>query len=142
MRLVLFLLALPLWSQTNSGTPVSPPPSTLAVTALSGANASVTATLPLVAGQFHYITSIHVTRTCTAALTGSAALAITTTNLPGSLAYTMGNACAVGTTNNDLSLDLASPLKSSAAGTATTVVCPAAGAAVLCRVTVLYFTGP
>src|SRR5437016_1809994 len=54
---------------------VTPAPATLAVTALSAANAAVTATLPAVAAQFHYITSIHITRTCTAALTGSAALA-------------------------------------------------------------------
>ena len=70
---------------------VALPPSTLAVTSLSAANTSTTATLPLVAGQFHYITALQVTRTCTAALTGSAALAITTTNLPGSLAFTAGN---------------------------------------------------
>lgn len=121
---------------------VTIPPSTLAVTALSGANASVTATLPAVAGQFHYITSIRVTRTCTAALVGTAALAITTTNLPGSLAWTAGNACAVGSTNNDVTQDLHFPLKSSVVNTATTIVCPAAGAAVVCRMTVFYFPAP
>lgn len=117
-------------------------PSTLAVTTLSAANTSTTATLPAVAGQFHYITSIQVQRTCTAALTGTAALAITTTNLPGSLAWTAGNACAVGSTNNDVVLVPTSPLKSSVVNTATTIVCPAAGAAVVCRVTVLYYSAP
>jgi hypothetical protein len=50
----------------------------------------------------------------------------------------------VGSSNTDISLDLYSPLKSSAAGTATTVVCPAAGAAVVCRIVVLYYinSGP
>ncbi len=118
------------------------PASTLAITALSTANTQVTATLPAVAGQFHYITAINVTRTCTAALTGTAALAITTTNLPGTLAYTAGNACAVGSTNNDLALYPNTPLKSSVVNTATTVVCPAAGAAVVCRISVLYFAAP
>jgi hypothetical protein len=141
MRYLLFLcLSLTAGAQTNVAP--YPPASPLAVTALSSANTAVTATLPLVSGQFHYITSIHVTRTCTAALTGSAALAITTTNLPGSLAWTAGNACAVGTTNNDLAMDLTSPLKSSVAGTATTIVCPAAGAAVICRIVVLYYAAP
>jgi hypothetical protein len=131
------------WADLNPSTnTVSLPSSTLAVTALSAANSAVTATIPAVAGQFHYITSIHVTRTCTAALTGSAALAITTTNLPGSLTYTSGNACAVGSTNNDLALDMDFPLKSSAVNTNTTIVCPAAGAAVLCRISVLYFAAP
>jgi hypothetical protein len=48
----------------------------------------------------------------------------------------------VGTTNNDVVMDLSSPLKSSVVGTATTIVCPAAGAAVVCRITVLYFAAP
>jgi len=126
----------------TSGSIMPMPPSTLAVTTLSAANTATTATLPLVTGQFHYITAVQVTRTCTAALTGSAALAITSTNLPGSLAWTAGNACAIGSTNNDVQVSYSSPLKSSVAGTATTVVCPAAGAAVLCRVTVLYFAAP
>lgn len=141
--LAVLILACSLRADLNpSINAVAIPPSTLAVTALSGANASVTATLPAVAGQFHYLTSIHVTRTCTAALVGTAALAITTTNLPGSLAYTAGNACPVGTTQNDLVLDLKFPLKSSVVNTATTVVCPAAGAAVVCRISVLYFAAP
>lgn len=126
----------------TSGNVTPLPVSTLAVTALSGANAIVTATLPAVAGQFHYITSIQVQRTCTTAIVGTAALAITTTNLPGSLAWTAGNACAVGSTNNDVVLTPTTPLKSSTVNTATTIVCPAIGAAGLCRVTVLYYTGP
>ncbi len=137
---LLLLLAVTLRADMNSSANVAPiPPSTLAVTALSTTNSSVTATLPSVSGQFHYITSILIQRSCGTALTGSAVLAITTTNLPGSLAWTAGNACAVGSTNNDVVLNLTSPLRSSAVTTATTIVCPAAGAAVVCRITVLYF---
>lgn len=138
MRLGIFLLAaagllhgqLPQW------------PATQAVTGVSSANTALTVTLPAVSGQFHYITSIRIQRTCTAALVGSAVLTVTTTNLPGNLAYTMGNACLIGSTNNDLVLDLAVPLRSSAPGTATTIVCPAAGAAVICRITALYYSLP
>lgn len=139
---LLLALSGALFAQPNWSVQQATPPATLAVTGLSTANTILTVTLPAVAGQFHYITSIHVTRTCTAALVGSAALAITTTNLPGSLAYTAGNACVVGSTNNDLVLDLHNPLKSSVVNTATTVICPAAGAAVVCRITVLYFAAP
>jgi len=120
----------------------SQPSSTLAITALSSANTTVTATLPAVSGQFHYITNILIVRTCTTAITGTAALAITTTNLPGSLAFTSGNACTVGSTNTDVNMNIHTfPLKSSVVNTATTIVCPAAGAAGIYRITVLYFTG-
>ena len=82
------LLASAAWGQGNVSGNVAPmPPSTLAVTALSSAATAVTATLPSVSGQFHYLTAIQIVRTCTAAVTGSALLAITTTNLPGSLAW-------------------------------------------------------
>jgi hypothetical protein len=41
-----------------------------------------------------------------------------------------------------VTINLTNPLKSSAVNTNTTIVCPAAGAAVVCRVTVLYFAAP
>ena len=106
--------------------------SDLCVTATGAANAG--------AGLFHYITSIIIQRTATAALVGSATLVITTTNLPGSMAYSVGNAMAAGGTQNDLNLCLTgNPLKSSVANTATTIVCPVPGAAVLWRITATYF---
>lgn len=116
-------------------------PSTLAVTAVSAANAAVTLTLPAVAGQFHYLTSVRVTRTCTTAIAGTAALTVTSTNLPGALAWTMGNACPVGSTNNDVVETWAAPLKSSTVNTATTIVCPAIGATGICRINAIYTTG-
>lgn len=126
----------------SSGNGTQALPSSLVVTALSSAATTVTATLPLVAGQFHYITGIQIVRTCTTAIAGTAALAVTTTNLPGSLAFTSGNACAVGSTNVDFSMSFASPLKSSVAGTATTLVAPSAGSAGFYRITVFYFSAP
>jgi hypothetical protein len=111
------------------------------VTGTAAANTALTITLPAVASQFHYITAIEIRRTATAALTGSATLAVTTTNLPGSLAWSFGNAMVAGGTQNDLTLVLNSPIKSSVVNTATTIVMPAPGAAVLWRANVYYYTG-
>jgi hypothetical protein len=144
-NVLLFALAAALFlrADLNPSVNFAPlPASTLAVTALSAAATTVTATLPLVTGQFHYITSIAISRSCTGAITGTALLAVTTTNLPGSLAWTSGNACAVGSTNQDMAMSFSSPLKSSVAGTATTLVAPSAGALGQYRLTVTYYAAP
>jgi hypothetical protein len=112
------------------------------ITNVSTANASVTLTIPAAgSGLFHYITAINVTRTCSTAITGSAVLTYTSTNLPGSLAWTAGNACPVGSTNQDIWNDFSQPVKSSVANTNTTIVAPAAGATGIVRVTAYYYTG-
>lgn len=119
-----------------------PFPSTLHVTATAAANTAVTATLPAAgAGLFHYITNINLMRNATAALVGSATLIHTTTNLPGNPAWSVGNAMIIGGTQLDLDYTPTTPLKSSVANTATTVVMPAAGAAVLNRINVTYYVG-
>ena len=115
-------------------------PSTLAVTVTAAANTAATATLPAVAGQFHYITGIEIMRTSTAALAGTATLVVTTTNLSGGLAWSFGNAMAAGATQRDLLVTFENPLKSSVVNTATTIVMPLPGAAVLWRANVYYFT--
>lgn len=115
--------------------------SNLVVTGTAAANTGLTITLPLVAGQFHYIDRIEIVRTATAALTGSATLVVTTTNLPGSLAWSFGNAMTAGGTQRDLDATFAVPLKSSSSGVATTIVMPVPGAAVLWRCNVYYHTG-
>lgn len=113
---------------------------TLAVTATAAANTAVTLTIPAVTGEVHYITSIEVTRVATAALAGTAALSITTTNL-GGINWTVGNAMTAGGTAKDVCLTPTIPIQSSAPGTATTIVCPIPGAAVLWRLNVTYYTG-
>lgn len=119
-----------------------PIPSTLWVTATGAAAASATATLPAAGvGLFHYITSINITRNATAALAGTATIIHTTTNLPGSPAWSVGNAMAAGGTQIDVDFQPASPLKSSVANTNTTIVAAAAGAAVLNRINVSYYVG-
>jgi hypothetical protein len=119
-----------------------PLPSTLHVTATAAANTAATATLPAAgAGMFHYITNINLTRNATAALAGTATLIHTSTNLPGSPAWSVGNAMAAGGTQIDLAYTPTTPLKSSVANTNTTVVMAAGGAAVLNRVNVSYYVG-
>ena len=116
-----------------------------AVTTLSTANTAVTLTLPApAAGQFHYLTSIKITlhNTSAAAVVGSAvALAFTSTNLPGALAWTDGNALAAGTSKTVADEQIANAIKASAAGTATTITAPIAGAGVQSRITAYYYTG-
>ncbi len=116
-------------------------PST-AATITAAANTAATLTLTAGgAGLYHYITSLHISRNATAALAGTATLVITTTNLPGSLAWSVGNAMAAGGTQVDIQMSFPNPLKSSAANTNTTIVMPAPGAAVLWRATATYYLG-
>lgn len=117
-------------------------PSNLHITATAAANAIATATLPAAGvGMFHYITNINLMRNATAALAGTATLIHTSTNLPGSPAWSVGNAMIAGGTQIDLDYTPVTPLKSLVANTATTIVMPAAGAAVLNRINVSYYVG-
>ncbi len=105
------------------------------------AASALTLTLPAGgANLYHHIVSLQITRVATAALVGSAALVITSTNLPGSLAWTVGNAMAAGATQRDIELMISgNPLRSVVANTPTTIVMPAPGAAVLWRAVALYY---
>lgn len=114
------------------------------ITTLSSANTTVTLTIPAPGtGEYHYIKGIEVTRVndSNAAITGTALLAYTTTNIPGSLAFTAGNLIAAGEQITDYNKEFTIPLKSSVAATATTIVAPAGGAGVKIRITVYYYTG-
>lgn len=116
------------------------PVATAAVTATGAAAAAVTLTLPVPgAGLFHHLTSLEVFLYNSAARTGTATpVTVTTTNLPGNPALTFPSAGAIGTVDR-YALQLAAPLKATAAATATTVVCPAT-AGVLWRATATYYT--
>ena len=117
-------------------------PTTLHETATAAANAAATATLAAAgAGLFHYITHINLTRNATAALAGTATLIHTSTNLPGSPAWSVGNAMAAGGTQIDLNYTPTTPLKCSVANTNTTIVMAAGGLAVLNRINVSYYVG-
>ena len=115
----------------------------LSATATGAAAAGVTLTIASPgAGLRHYITGIEITRNATAALAGTATLVVTTTNLPGSLAWSVGNAMAAGGTQIDVNREFVHPLQSSAQATATTIVAPAPGAAVLWRINAYYYVAP
>lgn len=119
-----------------------PFPATLHVTVTAAANTAATITLPAAgAGMFHYITYLNCRRNATAVLAGTATLIITSTNLPGSPAWSNGNAMAAGGTVEDINMQPSSPLKSLLANTATTIVMPAAGLAVLNRGNCSYYVG-
>jgi len=129
-------------SAAGSITYSKPIPSILWVTVTAAANTIATATLPAAgAGLFHYITSINCMRNATAILAGGATLIITTTNLPGSPAWSVGNNMIAGGQQLDVDHQPASPTKSLLANTATTIVMPAAGLAVLNRINVSYYIG-
>lgn len=115
----------------------------LVVTATGAAAAAVTLTLPAPgAGLRQYLTYIKILRSASLVLTaGAAPTVITTTNLPGTLAFTMGaDAAAIGV-DKFIQEDFAYPLMSVAQNTATTIVCPATTGAIW-RVTVGYYVAP
>lgn len=119
-----------------------PIPTTLIATATGAANAAVTLTIPApAAGLFHYITGLEITRAGAAALAGTAVLVITSTNLPGTVAWSVGNASAAGGTQKDFDKMFSNPIKSLVAGTATTIVAPIPGAGVLWRINAYYYLG-
>jgi len=119
-----------------------PVPQVLWVTATAAANTQATATLPAPGiGLFHYVVSVNMMRNATAALAGTATLIHTSTNFPGSPAWSVGNAMAAGGQQLDVDLQPAVPLKSLLANTASTFVMPAAGLAVLNRINVGYYVG-
>ena len=114
---------------------------TLAVTITAATGVAATLTLPAVAAQFHYIISLKMVLYSTAARTGAATpIIVTSTNLPGTIAYTFETAGAIGTNTPIQGFDLAIPLKSSVVNTATTIVAPIVTNGIW-RITATYFTG-
>lgn len=112
-------------------------------TAVGAAAASVTLTLAAPgAGLRQYLTYLSINRFATALLTAAAApVTITTTNLPGTPAFSFPAEAAAQGTIDRWREDFAYPIASSAQNTATTIVCPAT-TAVIWRVTAGYFIAP
>lgn len=111
------------------------------VTVQGAANAITTLTIAASgAGLFHKITYIHIARTATAALAGGANLQVTTTNIVGlANAWRTGNLMVAGGTEILVDQTFPSPIRSQTANTPTTIVCPAAGAAVHWTIVVGYY---
>jgi len=112
----------------------------LAVTVTVATGVAATLTLPAPgAGLFHYISLIEIELYATAARTGGATpVLVTTTNLPGSPVWDFDTGQAIGTTIRK-TIQPATPIKSSVAATATTIVAPIATTGIW-RITAYYFT--
>lgn len=114
-------------------------------TATGAAAAAVTLTLAAPgAGLRHYLTYLSMIRVngTAAALTASATPVVcTTTNLPGSLAFTRAADALAAGAADPWREDFAFPLMASAQNTATTIVCPAT-TGVIWRVTAGYYVAP
>ena len=115
----------------------------LGVTAVGAAAAAVTLTLPAPgAGLRQYLTRLSINRFASALLTAAAApVTVTTTNLPGTLAFSLPADAAAQGTLYPWREDFAYPLAGSAQNTAMTIVCPAT-TGVIWRVTAGYYVAP
>lgn len=107
------------------------------------ASAAVTLTLAAPgAGLRHYITYLAINRFASALLTAAAApVVVTTTNLPGTLAFSVPAEAAAQGTMDRYREDFAYPVASSAQNTATTIVCPVV-TGVIWRVTAGFYVAP
>jgi hypothetical protein len=111
------------------------------VTAAIGVAATLTLASPG-AGLRHYITYLSINRFAGAVLTAAAApVVVTTTNLPGALAFSVPAEAAAQGTLDRWREDFTYPLAASAQGTATTIVCPVT-TGVIWRVTAGYYVAP
>lgn len=91
-------------------------------------NGALTVTLPGVADRVHAIRRIYIYRTATLSVAGNATLAITTSNLPASLGWTVGNGINAGGSVTDVNDQYqASPLISLASGVDSVFSLPAPG---------------
>lgn len=119
--------------------------SATAATATAAAAAAVTLTIASPgAGLRQYLTRLEIDRVngTAAALTASATpVVVTTTNLPGSLAFTFAADALAAGACDPRPMDFAYPLMASAQATAVTIVCPAT-TGVIWRVTALYYVAP
>jgi hypothetical protein len=115
----------------------------LIVTAVGAAAAAVTLTLPNPgAGLRQYLTYLSINRFAAAALTAAAApVTITTTNLPGTLAFSFPADAALQGSIDRWREDFALPIAAAAQGAAVTVVAPAT-TGVIWRVTAGYYVAP
>lgn len=119
----------------------TPTSATLGVTATGAVGTAVTLTLPAAGvGLFHFITRLQITAsTAPVALAANAQATVTSTNLPGSLAWDMAIMRSGGGKDKE-DMPRIAPLRSAVANTATTIVAPAT-ANTIWRLNVEYFTG-
>ena len=120
------------------------PETTIVVTATALVNTASTATLAAAgAGLFHYITRIELVKLyAVLGVAAAAGVIITSTNLPGAVAWTTEQAAGtLGTAPKVIDITFARPLKSSVANTATTFVAPLQ-LQTIWRWNIYYYTAP
>lgn len=112
-------------------------------TSVGAAGAAVTLTLTAPgAGLRHYLTYLSINRFASALLTAAAApVTVTTTNLPGSLAFSFAADAAAQGTLDRWREDFAFPIASSAQNTNTTIVAPIT-TGIIWRITAGYYVAP
>jgi hypothetical protein len=112
-------------------------------TATGAAGAAVTLTLAAPGvGVRHYLTYLRIVRFAAALLTAAATpVVVTTTNLPGTLAFSVDASAAAQGTIWDYQEAFSFPLAAVAQNTATTVVCPVT-TGVIWRVTAGFYVAP
>jgi hypothetical protein len=117
-----------------------PIPSSLTATAtgLSGAGVTLTITSGGT-GLYHYITYLRIDKFAVGLLVaGATPVVVTTTNIPGALAFSFPADAALQGTMYPILITPSNPLKSTTAGTNTTIVCPAT-TNIIWRVTAVYY---
>lgn len=98
----------------------------LIVTTTAAAGVAATLIMPAAAGLKHYLTCLRIVRFAAAALAPAAApVVVTTTNLPGSLAFSLPAEAAAQGALFAQEEDYSFPIASSAQGSNTTIVAPA-----------------
>lgn len=121
-------------------TTIRPANNSVTNTAASGSAVTLTLAAPG-AGLFHHICYLSIVLYAAAAITGGATpILVTSTNLVGSNVWTFPTAQAIGT-SYEYRVEPTTPIRSSVANTATTIVCPAT-TSVIWRVNVFYYTSP
>lgn len=147
VRMVAWTSGAPVFSLLGSTTPFNDVMAGLvtnsATTALSASGAAQTLTIPAPgAGLRQYLTYLSINRFAAAALTaGAAPTAVTTTNLPGSLAFTLSTEAAAQGLLLPWREDFAYPIAATTLNTAVTVVAPAV-TGVIWRITAGYYIAP
>jgi hypothetical protein len=114
----------------------------LLVTTTAVAGAAATLTLPAVTGLKHYLTYLRIVKFAAATLTAAATpVIVTTTNLPGSLAFSLQADAAAQGSLFSFQEDFSYPLAASSQGSATTIVAPATPN-IIWRMTAGYYVAP
>lgn len=111
----------------------------------SGTSASTGATITITppGGQYFYLVAIDITNCAgSSAVTAASVTSVTTTNITGGPAWTIGSGVAAGLCQPTIALSWANGLKSTTAGTASTFVLPTFATNQTVRVNVYGYFAP